>query len=70
MATITVKLDKARAEKLERWARARHSTKSDVIRELIDNRGPIDTADDLLAWAREAQGIGLGLAQRKRRVRR
>ena len=38
--------------------------------ELIDNRGPIDTADDLLAWARESQGIGLGLAQRKRRVRR
>jgi hypothetical protein len=65
MPTITVKLDKSRGARLTRWARKRKVTKSDVIRDLIDRAGPIETADDLIAWADASQGKGLGLAQRK-----
>jgi hypothetical protein len=36
MPTITVKLDKKRAARLARWARARRVPKSEVIRSLID----------------------------------
>jgi len=65
MPTITVKLDKARAARLARWARRRKVPKSDVIRALIDRAGPIETGDDLLEWVESAEGKGLGLAQKK-----
>ena len=66
MPTITVKLDKKRADQLSRWARRRRVPKSDVIRALIDRAGPIETGEDLLEWIEAAAGKGLGLAQRKR----
>jgi hypothetical protein len=66
MPTITVKLDKARAARLSRWARRGKVPKSDVIRALIDRAGPIETGDDLQRWVEEAAGRGLGLAQRRR----
>lgn len=65
MATITVKLDKKRAARLTRWARARKVPKSDVIRFLIDRAGPIETGDDLAEWVNAVDGKGLGLAQKK-----
>ena len=65
MPTITVKLDKKRADRLARWARRSKVPKSDVIRALIDRAGPIDTADDLIEWVDAATGKGLGLAQKK-----
>jgi hypothetical protein len=65
MPTITVKLDKKRADRLARWARHRKVPKSEVIRALIDRAGPIETGDDLLEWVEAAVGRGLGLAQRK-----
>jgi hypothetical protein len=64
MPTITVKLDKARAARLARWARQRKVPKSDVIRGLIDHAGPIETGDDLLEWVHAADGRGLGLARK------
>ena len=66
MPTITVKLDKKRADRLARWARNRRIPKSDVIRALIDRAGPIETAEDLIEWIDTSEGKGLGLAQRKR----
>jgi hypothetical protein len=66
MPTITVKLDKKRAERLARWARRRKVPKSEVIRTLIDQAGPIETGDDLIEVVRASQGKGLGLAPRKR----
>lgn len=66
MPTITVKLDKKRADRLARWARRSKVTKSEVIRALIDRAGPIDTGDDLIEWVEAAVGKGLGLAQHKR----
>jgi hypothetical protein len=66
MPTITVKLDKKRADRLARWARRRKVPKSEVIRALIDHAGPIETGDDLIEWVAAASGKGLGLAQRKR----
>ena len=65
MPTITVKLDKARAARLSRWARRSKRPKSDVIRALIDHAGPIDTGDDLIAWVEASAGKGLGFAQKK-----
>jgi Ribbon-helix-helix protein, copG family len=65
MPTITVKLDKKRADRLARWARRSKLPKSDVIRALIDRAGPIDTGDDLIEWVEAAAGRGLGLAQKK-----
>jgi hypothetical protein len=65
MPTITVKLDRKRASRLARWARQRKVPKSDVIRALIDRAGPIETGDDLIEWVQDAEGKGLGLAQRK-----
>ena len=65
MPTITVKLDKKRAARLERWARQSNVPKSDVIRALIDRAGPIDTGEDLTEWVEQAEGKGLGLAQVK-----
>ena len=65
MPTITVKLDKKRADRLARWARRTKVPKSEVIRALIDRAGPIDTADDLIEWVEAAIGKGLGLAQKK-----
>lgn len=65
MPTITVKLDKKRAERLAKWARRSKIPKSDVIRALIDRAGPIDSGDDLIAWVAQAEGKGLGLAQKK-----
>jgi hypothetical protein len=65
MPTITVKLDKARAARLARWARRGRVPKSDVIRALIDRAGPIETGDDLIEWAEASRTKGLGLAQRK-----
>jgi hypothetical protein len=64
MATITVKLDRKRAARLARWARSRKTSKSDVIRALIDRAGPIETGDDLLEWVTASDGKGLGLAQK------
>ena len=66
MPTITVKLDKARAARLARWARRRRIPKSDVIRALIDRAGPIETGEDLEEWVSSANGRGLGLAQKRR----
>jgi len=65
MPTITVKLDKKRAARLARWARRRKSTKSDVLRELIDRAGPIETGDDLIEWIEASAGKGLGFAQKR-----
>lgn len=65
MPTVTVKLDKKRADRLARWARRRRVPKSDVIRALIDRVGPVDTGEDLIEWVDGAAGRGLGLAQRK-----
>jgi hypothetical protein len=64
MPTITVKLDKARAARLARWARRRRVPKSDVIRALIDRAGPIEDGDDLIEWVEAAKHKGLGLARR------
>ena len=66
MPTITVKLDKRRADRLARWAKRSKVPKSDVIRALIDRAGPVATGDDLIEWVEAAAGKGLGLAQRKR----
>jgi len=66
MPTITVKLDKKRADRLARWAKRRKVAKSDVIRALIDRASPIETGDDLAEWVEAAMGKGLGLAQKKR----
>jgi hypothetical protein len=63
--TISVKLDKKRANRLARWARRSKIPKSDVIRALIDRAGPIETGDDLVEWVQAAVGKGLGLAQKK-----
>jgi hypothetical protein len=65
MPTISVKLDKKRADRLARWARRRRVPKSEVIRALIDRAGPVETGDDLLEWVEAADGKGLGLEQRK-----
>jgi hypothetical protein len=65
MPTITVKLDKRRADRLARWARRSKIAKSDVIRALIDRAGPIETGDELIEWVETASGKGLGLAQKK-----
>jgi len=66
MSTITVKLDKKRAALLARLARRAKISKSDVIRDLIDHAGPVETADDLIVWIKGSEGKGLRLAQRKR----
>lgn len=66
MPTITVKLDKKRAARLARWARRRKVAKSEVVRDLIDRAGPIETGADLLEWVRSSEGRGLGLTQRDR----
>ena len=66
MPTLTVKLDRKRAARLSRWARSRRVPKSEIIRSLIDRAGPIETGEDLIEWVQAAQGVGLGLAQKKR----
>lgn len=66
MPTITVKLDRARAARLARWARRRKIPKSDVIRALIDRAGPIETGEDLIEWVAASDGRGLGIAQKRR----
>jgi ribbon-helix-helix CopG family protein len=66
MKTMTVKLDHKRAALVSRWARRRGSSKSDVIRELIDRAAPILTGDDLIEWVNASEGKGLGFAQKKR----
>ena len=66
MPTLTVKLDRKRAARLSRWARSRRVPKSEIIRSLIDRAGPIETGEDLSEWVEAAQGVGLGLAQKKR----
>ena len=66
MPTITVKLDKKRADRLARWAKRSKLPKSDVIRALIDRAGPIDSGEDLIEWVDAASGKGLGLAQKER----
>jgi hypothetical protein len=63
--TITVKLDKKRADRLARWARRSKVPKSDVIRALIDRAGPIESGNDLIEWVDAAAGKGLGWAQKK-----
>ena len=65
MPTITVKLDKKRADRLSRWARRQRVPKSEVIRALIDRAGPIETGEDLIELVENANGKGLGLAQKK-----
>ena len=64
MPTITVTLDKKRADRLARWARRSKVPKSDAIRALIDRAGPIDTGDDLIEWVEAAIGKGLGIRQK------
>jgi hypothetical protein len=64
MPTLTVKLDKKRADRLARWARRSKIPKSDVIRALIDRAGPIETGEDLAEWVEASAGRGLGLAQK------
>jgi hypothetical protein len=66
MITVTVKLDKKRAERLARWARVAKTSKSDVLRALIDRGGPIASGDDLREWVNASEGRGLGLAQKPR----
>jgi ribbon-helix-helix CopG family protein len=66
MPTITVKLDKKRADRLARWANRRKLPKSEVIRALIDRAGPIESGQDLIEWIEAASGKGLGLAQKER----
>ena len=66
MPTITVKLDKKRAARLQRWARRSRLPKSDVIRALIDRASPIETGDELVEWVELSSGRGLGLAQKRR----
>jgi hypothetical protein len=66
MPTITVKLDKKRADRLARWAKRSKVPKSDVIRALIDRAGPIESGEDLIEWVDAASGRGLGLAQKGR----
>jgi hypothetical protein len=60
--------DKKRAALFARWARRSKVPKSDVIRALIDQAGPIETADELIEWVKASEGDekGLGMAQRKR----
>jgi hypothetical protein len=65
MPTITVKLDKGRASRLNQWARRRNIPKSEIIRGLIDRAGPIETGEDLAAWVTISEGNGLGLGRRK-----
>lgn len=65
MATLTVKLDRKRSAALRQIARQQKVTKSEVIRRLIDRAGRIETGDDLLRWSEVAEGIGLGLKQRR-----
>lgn len=65
MPTLTVKLDKKRAQRLARWARRSRIPKSEVIRALIDRAGPIETADDLIEWVEGSTGKGLGWAQKR-----
>ena len=62
MPTITVKLDKQRAAQLARVARAKKKTKSEVLRDLIDQSGKIITGDDLEAWVSENEGRSFGLS--------
>ena len=66
MPTLTVKLDRKRAARVSRWARSRRVPKSEIIRSLIDRAGPIETGEDLIEWVQAAQGVGLGLTQKKR----
>jgi hypothetical protein len=65
MPTITVKLDKKQAAKLTRWAKVDKVTKSDIVRGLIDHKGPIKSTDDLIAWGEANAGRGLGLRRKK-----
>jgi len=67
MATMTVKLDRKRAACVTRMARRRRTSKSDVIRDLIDRAGRIETGDDLIEWVNASEGKGLGFAQKRRR---
>lgn len=64
MTTFTVKLDKKHAAKITRLARSRRITKSDVIRDLIERAAPVETGEDLATWVAQAEGKGLGLAQK------
>lgn len=66
MPTISVKLDKKRADRLARWAKRSKLPKSEVIRALIDRAGPIESGEDLIEWVDAASGKGLGLAQKER----
>ena len=66
MPTITVKLDKKRADRLARWAKRSKLPKSEVIRALIDRAGPIESGEDLIEWVEAASGKGFGLAQKER----
>jgi len=77
MPTLTVKLDKKRADRLNNWARILKTTRSQIIREMIDREGPVIaddlvdhapsilTADDLIEVCRTSAGRGLGLAQKR-----
>lgn len=61
---ITVKLDKTRAKKLGQWARKEGKTKSDILRELIDERQKIETGEELAAFVEEHWGKGFGRVSR------
>ena len=63
-SVVTVKLDPTQAKKLTQWARRERKTKSDVLRELIDERQKIETGDDLAALVQERWGRGFGQLRR------
>jgi hypothetical protein len=65
MPTVTVKLDRKRAQRLARWARRSKVSKSDVIRALIDRAGPVESGDDLIECVEASLGKGLGWAQKR-----
>lgn len=63
-SVVTVKLDPVQAKKLSQWARRERKTKSEVLRELIDERQKIETGDDLVAFVQERWGRGFGQLRR------
>ena len=63
-SVVTVKLDPGQAKKLSQWARRERKTKSEVLRELIDERQKIETGDDLAALVQERWGRGFGQLSR------
>ena len=64
-SVVTVKLDPAQAKKLSQWARRERKTRSEVLRELIDERQKIEAGDDLAVFVQERWGQGFGRLSRR-----